>query len=74
MVTHSGKDFDSRFECEECEGTFTRKGDLTRHKLEAHKNVDYKEFECKDCQKKFRRQETLNRHAKTVHLLCKYYG
>jgi len=74
VTSHRGVNFDGKFECEECEGTFTRKEDLTRHKVAVHANQDEEKCECKDCREQFSRRDALKRHIESVHLVCKYCG
>ena len=67
-----------KFECEDCEESFTREDSLKRHQKEKHlklnANLDFVEdFEkflqhnCDQCNKSFKRKDKLQRHMKTVH-------
>ena len=52
----------SRFECIQCNRTFTRKEDLLRHKKSIHDKLSYT---CGRCFKTFSRADVLKRHQKS---------
>ncbi|KAF8238938.1 hypothetical protein L208DRAFT_169856 [Tricholoma matsutake] len=61
--------------CESCSKTFSRKGDLTRHK---HLHTGYKPYVCRDCGKSFAQFSGLkthrNVHTKVKPFVCELDG
>ncbi|KAG7795631.1 hypothetical protein KL929_003982 [Ogataea haglerorum] len=56
---------DSRFKCDQCPKSYTRKHNLVFHKLSVHEKE--KLFGCTECQVKFSRSSDLSRHTKEQH-------
>ncbi|XP_055524181.1 zinc finger protein 420-like [Wyeomyia smithii] len=58
LRTHSSK---KSFDCDECEGKFTRRSSLIRHKLT---HSDDGSFGCEICKKRFKEKVVLTQHLK----------
>ncbi|KAG7895481.1 hypothetical protein KL936_000189 [Ogataea polymorpha] len=56
---------DSRFKCDQCRKSYTRKHNLISHKLSVHEKE--KLFGCTECHVKFSRSSDLSRHTKEQH-------
>ena len=55
---------DTGFQCDKCELSFLRKGDLKRHEKSQHFGA---EISCTDCEEKFTREDNLRAHIKALH-------
>jgi len=54
-----------KFECDKCDGSFTRKQDLKRHEISVHYG---KKYGCDQCTLKFTRVDSLEEHVRNFHL------
>ena len=58
-----------KYECEECQNSFTSSGTLLTHKQSVHQGI---KFYCDQCQQQFTQLTTLNRHIQNKHEGVRY--
>ena len=58
-----------KYECNQCDSTFTQQTHLISHKKITHKGVKY---DCNQCGSNFNQKGNLNAHIKFVHEGLKY--
>ena len=62
FVDHDG----NRFQCEECNATFTRKFGLSTHRKTVHMKIS--NYKCRFCGKLFSQKSNLNTHINAAHI------
>jgi len=69
MESKLQRNMENKFECNQCDSTFTRKDSLITHNLSVHEGVKYA---CNHCEHLFSDKANLTTHIKSIHEGIKY--